>query len=401
MVESENNRYTWMDPLIDKITENFGVDLKSVRYEVSVPSNSFYLSNMLFVNITARSNDQGGKKMSIQVVVKKPPLSESLRAMARTDEQFHNEIIFYEKYGKGHPEFPCCLYAEEKPPIDSVIVLENVVAQRGYDVTRWKYEIPLEYTLAAFREIALFHANAYAMKEQRRDDFFDMVKNIRESRYFPDSNMKVIINGTATRSVEYLRKQGYEQGFCDKLEDYLGNTYENVMLKAIQPDEPLATLCHGDWTLNNTLYKRENGELKAMFIDFALMRFGSPVLDLSTFLCLHCAKELDKDMLGNVLKVYHDSLEKCLIENGVDCEKYSYEALYEDYKRKGLFGFFIATFFLAMQMGKATVDLQALTDMQPHECAQQLREMGGDEISEILANMLLKLKDFGCFDHIL
>lgn len=401
MCEDVNNDQTWLGPLIDKITKNIDEGLKDVRYEASIPADSFFLSDMLFLNITANFNNGSKEKRSINVVVKKPPSSACVREMSRADDQFHNEILFYQKYGKRYPEFPRCLYAEEKSPTDSVIVLENVVIQRGYDVTKWKYDIPLEYTLAALREIGRFHAKAYAMKEQYSDEFFDIVRNIKESRYFPGTHLEVIVNITGTRSVEYLRKQGYDEHICDKLEAEFQNVYENIILKVIEPEEPFAILCHGDWTINNTLFKRENGELKAMFIDFALMRYGSPVIDLSTFLCLHCAKEISKDMLDNVLKVYHDSLRKCLIENGVDCEKYSYEGLYEDFKKKGLFGFFIATFFLGIQMGKNTRKPEDLIDLDPYNSGTELRSVGGDEISEILANMLLKLKDFGCLDHIL
>lgn len=63
----------------------------------------------------------------------------------------------------------------------------------------------------------------------------------------------------------------------------LKNAYEDVILKFIEAEEPLATLCHGDSTINNTLLKNENGKLKTMFIDFALIRYGSLILDLKLF----------------------------------------------------------------------------------------------------------------------
>lgn len=138
-----------------------------------------------------------------------------------------------------------------------------------------------------------------------------------------------------------------------------------------------------------------------MFIDFALTRYGSPVIDLSTFLCIHYAEELDKDMLDNLLKVYHDSLTQSLMENGVeDCGKYSYEMLYEDYKRKGLFGYTIASFFLSISMGKIDISLEDMTEMDSSQIGPKIREIGGDEISKILANLLLRLKEFGCLDHL-
>lgn len=396
----ERSERDLLDPLINKIVANLGKDFDDVRYEISVPKDSFFISNLYFLNINSNAKDTD-KRRTVNLVLKKPPVIASVRDVMKTDEQFHNEILFYQKYAKHHEEFAQCVFTEEKPPSDSAIVLENVVVQRGYDICKWKYDMPIEYTMAAFREIARFHAKAYVTKEKRREEFFDFVNELKEVRYYSESILKVVHDETASRSVEYLRGRGYDPRFCDKLENKLRNAYDGLIMKYVQPEEPLATLCHGDFTINNMLFKNENGEIKCMFIDFALTRYGSPVLDLSTFLCLHCARQIDKSMLDKVLKVYHDSLTRCLEENGVDSEKYSYEVLREDYRRKGLFGFFIATFFLPTVMGLSCGGPEELFKMDIKDWGSVLREQGGDECSEIMANMLLGLKEFGCLDDLL
>lgn len=396
----ERSEKDLLDPLINKIVANLGKDFDDVRYEISVPEDSFFISNLYFLNINSNAKDTD-KKRTVNVVLKKPPAIADVRDVMRTNEQFHNEILFYQRYAKQHEEFPRCLLAEEKPPSDSVIVLENVIAQRGYDISKWKHDVPIEYTMAAFREIARFHAKAYVAKERRGEEFFDFVNGLQEVRYYSGSILKVVYDGTANRSVKYLRGRGYDPRFCDKLEDKLRNTYDDLVMKYVKPEEPLATLCHGDFTMNNTLFKNENGEIKCMFIDFALTRYGSPVLDLSTFLCLHCARQLDKSMLDKVLKAYHDSLTRCLEESGVDSEKYSFEALREDYKRKGLFGFFVATFFLPTVMGLGDCSPEKFIKIDIQNWGSALCEQGGDECSEIMANMLLRLKEFGCLDDLL
>lgn len=396
----ERSEKDLLDPLINKIVANLGKDFDDVRYEISVPEDSFFISNLYFLNINSNAKDTD-KKRTVNVVLKKPPAIADVRDVMRTNEQFHNEILFYQRYAKHHEEFPRCLLAEEKPPSDSVIVLENVIAQRGYDISKWKHDVPIEYTMAAFREIARFHAKAYVAKERRGEEFFDFVNGLQEVRYYSESILKVVYDGTANRSVKYLRERGYDPRFCDKLEDKLRNTYDDLVMKYVKPEEPLATLCHGDFTINNTLFKNENGEIKCMFIDFALTRYGSPVLDLSTFLCLHCARQLDKSMLDKVLKAYHDSLSRCLEESGVDSEKYSFEALREDYKRKGLFGFFVATFFLPTVMGLGDCSPEKFIKIDIQNWGSALCEQGGDECSEIMANMLLRLKEFGCLDDLL
>lgn len=399
-----NRKTRSLDRLIAKVVSSVDKNLTDVRYELLSPDDSFFMSSMFFVKITGTSNTEGSAKTkTMSIVVKQPPRSPAVREMMLSDAQFHNEILFYKRYIGDSEDLPRFIYAEENPPMDTVLVLENI-CQWGFGLCQWKYNAPLEYTLAAFREIARFHAKGYTMKERRRDDFFKFVGNLWETRYEKntENNMKVVIESTSVRGVEYLRDQGHDEKFCDKLEAHLSKAYNSVVLKSIEAEEPLATLCHGDFTLNNTFFKRESGELRAMFIDFALTRYGSPTIDLSTYLCLHCAEDLDKELLDDVLKVYHDSLEQCMLENGImDCDKYSYEALVEDFKKKGLLGFIVASFFLPMLMGKCdqTPEEMAETDME--EWAKTLHDLGGDEISAILGRMLLKLHEFGCFDHVM
>ncbi|XP_043261185.1 uncharacterized protein LOC122402459 [Colletes gigas] len=404
MSEHALDAANWLDHLIPKVTANLDNDFDDARYDLLSPDDTFFVSSMCFVKIIANSSRKDAPKdKSLSVVVKKPPQSVAVREMLSADAQFHNEILFYRKYAMDSDEFPRFIYADEKPPTDTVLVLENI-GQWGYSLCQWRYNVPVEYTLAAFREIARFHAKGYVMKQRRREEFFKLVGDIWESRYDknPDNGMKLVIKATATRAVDYLRDHGHDKLACDKLEAYLDDAYENIVLKSIEPEEPLSTLCHGDFTLNNTFFKRENGQVKAMFIDFALMRYGSPIIDLTTFLCLHCAENLDKEMLDTVLRAYHDSLEQRLAEDGIeDCDKFSYESLREEYKRKGLLGFIIASFFLALLMGKSDQTPEEFAELDVEVWTRIMRELGGDEISEILANLLLKMQEFGCLDHVM
>ncbi|KAK1128509.1 hypothetical protein K0M31_002967 [Melipona bicolor] len=406
MYEQTEDYHLWLKPLVTKVSAILGEGFEDVRYDVSVSTDTIINSNLFLVNVVSNANpvddDEANKRVkSVNIVVKKIP-AERIQEMMKCREQFHNEILFYQKYAQYYDRVPRCIYATEEPSLrDSVIVLENVATKRGYSMCKWKYDIPMEYTLAALREIARFHAIAYTMKRTREKEFFDFVSAIEEVRFYPGSKIRNTFNGTATRSLHFLRKQGHDKEFCDKFEARCANTFEDLVLKFVKVEEPLATLCHGDFTINNTLFKKESDEQKVIFVDFALIRYGSPILDLSTFLCLHCARDLDKVMLDNVLRMYHDSLMQCLQENDIDGEDYSYDALYEDYKKKGLFGFFIATFFLATQMDKFKEEMEDLRKLDLVEWGALLRQFGGEEVDEILAKMLLKLKEFGCLDCIL
>jgi len=52
--------------------------------------------------------------------------NEGSRVLTHTDYQFHNEILFYRMYIQSGEHFAKCFYANEQPPSDSVVALENI-----------------------------------------------------------------------------------------------------------------------------------------------------------------------------------------------------------------------------------------------------------------------------------
>ncbi|KAG7204698.1 hypothetical protein KM043_005112 [Ampulex compressa] len=398
MCEYEKDGRAWLDELVPKILKRLGKNPENPRYDFSVPGDAYYLSSMFLVNI-----EQEDENEPIRVVVKRHPQIEALRYFIKSDKQFHNEILFYRKYAKDREHYAECIYVEENSAFDSIIVLENI-GSRGYEPCPWRYDIPLKYTLAAMREIGRFHAEGYIMKNRREEDFFEMVRDIRETRYEVKEKDRFhwFLNKMALRPIVYLRSHGYDPVFCDKVEDFLSNAFQNVFVPGVKPDEPLSVLCHGDFTLNNALFKNEGGKFRAMLLDFGTIRYCTPAIDLSTFVCLYCPAELKEERFKVVFQEYYDSLRKHLVAADIeDLERYSHEALYEDFKQKALIGFCIATFYLSTVMGKNPVHPEQVIKMDIKEAAEKCYEAGGEEMSKLLADILIDLKDFGCLDRVL
>jgi len=384
--------------VISKIIDNLGQNINEARYEISEQINFMSIVYYIRVKFKNRTKDQNEE---LSIVLKRPTQLACLGQLTRSDFQFHNEILFYRMYAQPNENFAKYFYIDERPPIDSVIALENV-NERGYYPCPCKYNAPLEYTLAAMHEIGRFHGKGYVMKETQREKFFAIVEQIQETRYdrMVEDDHIAFTNLTAMRAVEYLRDQGHDTVFCDKMEAILSRAFNEVMMKTVEPQEPLSTLCHGDFTLSNTLFKTENdGQYRAMLIDFALIRYATPVVDLSTYLCLCCSNEVRKDKFFEIIRAYHDGLKEYLLEANIsDIEKYSYDALLEDYKRGGLFGFVITSFFLPILMGYVE-DIKDFINQGYIERARRNKQFGGDKISKILADMLLHLRDLGCLKY--
>ncbi|KYM82561.1 hypothetical protein ALC53_07052 [Atta colombica] len=400
---SHENFQKWLDEVMSKIIKNFGLDIDSVRYKLLESTGIFissivYRIHLQFENKTNRQNEE------LFIILKRP--MPNLYEINHIDLQFQNEILFYQKYTRPDEIYAKCLYVKERP-FDYVIALENVNT-RGYYACSCVYNPPVEYTLAAMRELGRFHGKGYVMKQMQPKKFFDIVEQIQEVRYtnkFMDNIFKFCSNIKTLRVVEYLRSQNHDAIFCDKMEACLSNAFDKVMIKTVQPLEPLATLCHGDFTLSNMLFKTEdNGQLHPMLIDFALIRYSMPVVDLSTYLYVCCTNEIRKNNFSEIMRAYHDALKDYLLDADIqDIEKYSYDALLNDFKRGALFGFVLMCIFIPILLGHLNPELmiQEIINLGPLESTKKQKYIGGDEISKILAEALLHLKDLGCLEHVL
>ncbi|KYN36628.1 hypothetical protein ALC56_08417 [Trachymyrmex septentrionalis] len=393
----------WIKKIMSKIIESFGPNIDEAQYEITEPTDIF-MSTICYacVKFKNRLTDQSEEH---SVILKRPRQLETWRQMMGSDLQFHNEILFYRMCARPDENFPRCFYVDEKPPMDSVIALENV-SKRGYYPYTYKYNVPLEYTLAAMREIGRFHGRGYVMKELQKEKFFDIVGQLQNlPKYNKVHDFNIILNSQATRAVEYLRSHNHDAAFCDKMEALLSNASDEVINKTIKPLEPLSTMCHGDFTLNNVLFKREDDgqqHLHAMLIDFATCSYSTPVVDLSTYISLCCWHEVMKDKFFEIMRVYHDALKEYLLEAGIwNVDKYSYDVFLDDYKRGSLFGFVIASFFLPILMGYVLINEQQIIEIGMAEYSKILKQAGGDKMSKILADILLYLKDLGFLKHFL
>ncbi|XP_071558073.1 uncharacterized protein [Temnothorax nylanderi] len=394
----------WISEVMPRIIENLGLDVDKVRYEIFEFGSISIMSNLYRISLQFE-NKTNGQNEELSMILKRPMLG--LGQIAKIDRQFHNEILFYQMYIRPDEIYARCLYAEKRPPIDSVIALENVNKRGYFSCPYLLHDPPLEYTLAAMRELGRFHGKGYAMKELQREKFFDIVARIETVRYEKrvENLYEAYSNIQPLRAVEYLRSLQGDAIFCDKMETLLSNSFDEVMIKTVQPLEPLATLCHGDFTVSNILFKTEDdGQYRTMLIDFALIMYSTPVVDLSTYIFMCCSNEVRKDKFSEIMRAYHDALKEYLLDVGIqDIERYSYNALLDDFRRGALFGFILMCIFLPVLLGYLSPEVlvREIIDLGPLESAKKQKYSGGNEVSKILAEALLHLRDLGCLKHVL
>jgi len=143
----------------------------------------------------------------------------------------------------------------------------------------------------------------------------------------------------------YEKKTGYIKRILTKITDF--------WREKLQPSEPLALLCHGDLWTCNLLWKYEEGNVvDVKIIDFQVIRFGNPSLDISNFLCICVDSSILREHFDTLLGHYHHHFIQTLSELGLPTLELTLDAFYKDYSQYGQWGLICALEFLPLMLSK-------------------------------------------------
>lgn len=99
------------------------------------------------------------------------------------------------------------------------------------------------------------------------------------------------------------------EDFLQRIEAVTANEYM-YQKRCVQPVEPIAIICHGDYLRNNIAYRYDdNGKaVDAMMFDFQTLRYASPMVDLSTFMSLSTGRIERDQHFWDIFRAYHETL---------------------------------------------------------------------------------------------
>lgn len=398
MDKIESLRDWLMDKHIIPRISNSKFKIQNIK--ITVPDkNLFYLSSdIYFVNIKFINNDE-----TFYLVVKKPPFDLAFKGM-NIHELFNNEVIFYKEFIEKNTErFPKCFYAfAEKNDCKNTGLVMLDISKFGWEMSEQSTDIPFEFVIAGVQEIARFHGMSYSMKTKNAKKFFSIVDKLQEPRFVEDGWHKKFLHLYMGRPIKNLAQRKIcDSKFLDLVEPYMRNAFEKIMLESIKSKEPLSVLCHGDFAGHNIFFKKENNTIKAMLIDFGMVSYSSPAIDVSSFMFLSAQADDRKNRFNEIFKAYHDALIKYLKEERIgDLSVYLYNLLLADFKRYACFGFVIAIFLKPCLRGyMKPTDYNLPVDIN-RENFDRYFNAGGIEMSNELGDMLVELKDIGSFEHL-
>ena len=113
----------------------------------------------------------------------------------------------------------------------------------------------------AVRELGQFHGACYALKETNHGLFDIIIKAFRESRFSSDCDeiYNACLKVSPKRGTQAIRenadlKRQIPETFLQKIDELSNDPWPYLKAK-VEPREPLAIICHGDFLRNNIAFK--------------------------------------------------------------------------------------------------------------------------------------------------
>lgn len=190
-----------------------------------------------------------------------------------------------------------------------------------------------------------------------------------------------------------------EERYGNKSDDRLHRFWTELLSQAkqtlwdtMQPVEPLAVLCHGDFNRNNMMFRYDDDGIRpvdAMAFDMATIRYGSPAIDLSFFLYMNTDRQLRDAHWDELLDAYCTALNMAVADVADSVSVPDRAQIDAEMRQYAFYGLVHVSFFVRLMLE----DTKSLDPMQwisesKEEMMNLLMLFGGDKATEAIADVL-------------
>ncbi|KAJ8926046.1 hypothetical protein NQ315_009901 [Exocentrus adspersus] len=376
------------------------------NYEITVhdanKKGEGYLGEILFLRLEEKNNS----KQVLELVVKQAFTKQEIRNVTLIREVFQNEIYFYthvwQCLNKFQERIPsryqfrkvAKCFASVLDDKAEKIVLENLKFQ-GFELQDKAVPLSKEQFELIMKEYGKFHALSFAYKALYPEDYAELTKELKDvySRFIASQEFQAGIKITNEICIENL--QGcIDEKIMEKYKLYPENCVE-MFQDSIDRTTKYTVITHGDCWSNNMMFKYDEQRrlTDVRFLDFQLVREGSPCCDLSYTLYSGAPKEVLQDF-EHYLQVYHDSLSDTLRAFGCDPDKlFPFRELKNDWKKYCKLGFMMGIMIWKIKYTKQS-EVKDMSDIvEDKEAARQAYYTGYDKkaFNEVIGDLILHL----------
>ncbi|KAK4001916.1 hypothetical protein OUZ56_003781 [Daphnia magna] len=229
----------------------------------------------------------------------------------------------------------------------------------------------------ALTSLAHYHALTLNALRQWKDPSTCQLSNcppnakfLLEEKTTYDFGLVQHIQNSSKRMLEFIQEAN-RPDLVEWFTELLQRLHDVILIDTFESSGPLACVLHGDYWINNMLFKYEDeGEVNSSapaipvalkMIDFQISRIGHPISDILYFMYSSVAPETREKHMLVLLRYYFDTLTTDLRLLGVSLDDYNWQDFLDDYKKRSQMWMLMGIVVLSAALNKTAVnDLQEL-----------------------------------------
>ncbi|KAK7869206.1 hypothetical protein R5R35_001148 [Gryllus longicercus] len=253
--------------------------------------------------------------------------------------------------GRFPPLAPRC-YHHGTSPVE-FLVLEDLTPA-GFKMANRKRGLGLRHSLLALRTLARFHAASHALL-RRQPELAEKLGNTWRAMY---NTMETFVKGEMGAAAEACRSWPGCEDYADRLDKFKVVAIDKFTELNDAKPGAFNVITHGDYWVNNMMFRYEEGELKEFrAVDLQMSHAASPAIDLIYFLSSSVSDLIHEHHQDLLLREYHWELKETLELLGLQSP--SLEALLAAVDLHGPFSLFMAP-SRAIVRAEKPVDMNAM-----------------------------------------
>ncbi|KAM7346423.1 pinkman isoform 1-T2 [Cochliomyia hominivorax] len=379
----EDDTSNEITPFVIKILGNF-LDTKyeHQKYKYKIEGAAKKGDNYMGVVYRVTVIPVTKNKTEESLILKVPPQNPLQRNQFFVRAGFLREALAYEEFlpmicefqnTKGLAdkdnffEYPKCYFTSIED-LNEAICMSDLQVEGFFMHNRFE-PLTLDHVTFIMKVYGKLHATSLVLKDQAPNKFnsFKKISDIFEQRK-DDIQLNDYLESLKQNALNSIDKKN-EQMYWNRLNEYFkSDTFYNLMLSLLdaKSSEPYAVICHGDCWINNVMFKYKNSKVvDARLIDWQIMRYSSPIIDLLYFIMSSTTREFRQQHFQETLDLYHSAAVEHIKKLGSDPDiVFPRAAFNEEFKKKGAIGLIFSMIVLPILTTKSEdiPDLEKLSE---------------------------------------
>ncbi|CAH4029699.1 unnamed protein product [Pieris brassicae] len=318
-------------------------DIQEFSYHVDYLNGNGYIANIFRVILIENGSD---KRISVIVktlinTARKELFSELHCREVKAYTQIIDKFLSIQNDIKESRRvvLPTCIYSSIEKG-NELLIFEDLLVN-GFTVNiATDNKLSFRCVGNIFSELAKFHGLSFVFKKKNTElydklaeDFNDLVfqysfLNKSQLKYYFFDSFEMSLNVIENRDIKN-KLENIKPKLLRLLESYVKPKQINVF-------------CHGDFWINNILFKESDSETKLCFLDFQTLRYANPATDIIYFLYICTDSEFRSLHIDELINIYYESLKGFLNRFEIDVNSlYTENKLRDDIEEHKVFGFLI------------------------------------------------------------